>query len=70
MALIYNGEVFSGGSDAKESTCNGGDPGVIPGSGSPPGEENIYPLQYSCPENSMDRGAWQAIVHGVKKSRT
>ena len=70
MALIYNGEVFSGGSDAKESTCNGGDPGVIPGSGSPPGEENIYLLQYSCPENSMDRGAWQAIVHGVKKSRT
>ena len=70
MAHIYNGEGFSGGSDAKESTCNGGDPGVIPGPGSPLGEENGYPLQYSCLENSIDRGAWQAIVHGVEKSRT
>ena len=42
-----------------------GDAGLIPGSGRFPGEENGYPLQYSCLENSMDRGAWQAIVHGI-----
>ena len=48
-------------SDAKESSCNAGDPGSIPGSGRSPGEGNDYPLQYSCLENSMDRGAWQAI---------
>ena len=70
MAHIYNGEGFSGGSDAKESTYNGGDPGVISGSGSPLGEENGYPPQYSCLENSIDRGAWQATVHGVIKSQT
>ena len=70
MAHIYNGEGFSGGSDVKESTSNGGDPGVIPGLGSPLGEDNGYPLQYSCLENSIDRGAWQAIVHVVEKSGT
>ena len=43
----------------KESACNVGDPGSIPGSGRLPGEENGYPLLYSCLENSMDRGAWQ-----------
>ena len=42
-----------------------GDAGLIPGSGRPPGEGNGNPLQYSCLENSMDRGAWQAIVHVV-----
>ena len=52
-------------SDSKESACSGGDPGSIPGSGRSPGEENGYPLQYSCLENSMDRGAWQATVPGV-----
>ena len=41
------------------------DPGSISGSGRSPGEENGYPLQYSCLENSMDRGDWQATVHGV-----
>ena len=49
---------FPGGSDGKESAWNVGDPGSIPGSGRSPGEENGYPLQYSCLENSMDRGAW------------
>ena len=52
-------------SDSKESACNAGDPGSIPVSGRCPGEGNGNPLQYSCLENSMDRGAWQATVHGV-----
>ena len=47
-----------------------GDTGLIPGLGRSPGEGNRYPLQYSCLENSVDRGAWQATGHGVKKSRT
>ena len=55
---------FPGGSDGKESACNAGDPGSIPGLGRPLGEENSNPLQYSCLENSMDIGAWQATVHG------
>ena len=46
------------------------DPGLIPGSGRSPGEGNDNPLQYSCLENSMDRGAWRATVHGVTKGRT
>ena len=49
---------FPGGSDGKESACNAGDPGSIPGSGRFPGEGNGYPLHYSCLENLMDRGAW------------
>ena len=53
----------------KESACNAGDPGLIPGSGRSPGEGNGNPLQYSCLENPMDRGAWQATVHGVTKVR-
>ena len=61
---------FPGGSEGLESACNGRDLGLIRGSGRFPGEENGYPLQYSCPENSMDRGAWWATVHGVTKSRT
>ena len=56
-----------GGSDGKESTCNAEDPGLIPGSEKSPGEGNGYPLQYSCLENSMDRGAWQATVHGSQR---
>ena len=56
---------FLGGSDGKESTCNAGDPGLIPGLGGSPGEGNGYPFQYSCLENSMDRGAWWVTVHGV-----
>ena len=49
---------FPGGSDGKESTCNMGDLGSIPGSGRSPGEGNGNPLQYSCLENLMERGAW------------
>ena len=49
---------------------NVGDPGFIPGSGRSPGEGHGYPLQYSCLEDSMDRGIWQATVHGDTKSQT
>ena len=49
---------FSGGSDGKESACNAGNPSLIPGLGRSPGEGNGYPLQYSCLENSMNRGVW------------
>ena len=62
---------FPGGPDGKESACNAGDPGSIPGSGKSLGEGNGNPLQYSCLENPMDRGAWRATgVRGVMKSRT
>ena len=61
---------FPGGSDSEESACNAGNVGLIPGSERSPGEENGYPLQSSCKENSMDIGAWQAIVHGVSMSQT
>ena len=61
---------FPGGSDGKAPACNVGDPDSIPGSGRSPGEGNGNPLQHSCLENPMDRGAWQAIVYGVAKSRT
>ena len=61
---------FPGGSDGKESACNAGNPGSIPGSGRFPGEGNGNPLQYSCLENFMGRGAWWTTVHGVSKSRT
>ena len=54
----------------KASAYNAGDPGSIPGLGRSTGEGNGNPLQYSCLENPMDRGAWQAIVHGVAKSLT
>ena len=54
----------------KESTCQAGDKGSIPGSGRCPGEGNGNPLQYLCLGNPMDRGAWQATVHGVTKSQT
>ena len=56
---------FPGGLDGKASACNAGDPGSIPESGRSPGEGNGSPLQYSCLENPMDRGAWEAAVHGV-----
>ena len=60
---------FPGGSDVKESAWKG-DMDSIPGLGRSPGEGNGYPLQYSCLDNSMDRGAWWAIVHGAAKSWT
>ena len=61
---------FPGGSDSKASAYNTGDLGSIPGSGRSPGEGNGKPLQYSCMENPMDRGAWRATGHGVTKSQT
>ena len=61
---------FPGSSYGKESACNAGDPGSIPGSERSPGEGNGSPLQYSWLENSMDRRAWEATVHGVAKSWT
>ena len=53
----------------KESVCSAGDPGSIPGWGRSPGERNGNPLRYSCLENSMGRGAWQATVYGVARVR-
>ena len=61
---------FPGASDSKESACNTGDLGLIPGSRRSPGEGNGKPLQNSYLENSMDRGAWRATVHGITKSQT
>ena len=70
--LITGAMGFPGGSGSKESAGNVGDPGLIPGKtqGRSPRGGNGYPLLYSCLENSMERGAWQAIGHGVTKSRT
>ena len=68
MALVQDPMGFSDVSGGKESACNAGDPGSIPGLGRSPGEGNGNPLQYSCLGNPMDRGAWQATVHGVPKS--
>ena len=61
---------FPGGSDSKESACNAEDLSSIPGLGRSPGVGNGNPLQYSCLENPMDRGAWQATVQRVEKSWT
>ena len=61
---------FPGGSDGKESACNVGDLGLVPGLGRAPGEGNGNTLQYSCLENSLDRGAWWATAHRVTKSQT
>ena len=61
---------FPGGSEDKASSCKAGDAGSIPGSGRYPGEGNDNPLQYSCLENSVDRGDWWATAHRVTKSRT
>ena len=67
----FNSSVgFPGGSDGKESARNAEDKGLIPGWGKSPGEGNGNPLQYSCLENAMDRGAWRATGHGVTKSQT
>ena len=61
---------FPGGSDGKESAHNVGDLGSIPGWGRSPGNRNGNPLQCSCLHNPMDRGAWQATVHGITESDT
>ena len=57
---MYNNTCFPDGSDGKESACNAGNLGSIPGSGRSPGEGNGNPLQYSCPGNLRDIGAWEA----------
>jgi len=67
---IYSSVGFPGGSDGKESACNAGNSTSISGSGRSPGEGNGYPLQYSCLENFMDRGAWRVTVHWISKSWT
>ena len=61
---------FPGSSAGKESACNVGDLGSIPGLGRSPGEGNGNPLRYSYLNSPMDRGAWQATVHGITKSWT
>jgi len=65
--ILLNHEVFPGVSDDKESALSAGDPGLTPRSGRYPGEGDENPLQYSCLENSMDREAWWATVHGGRK---
>ena len=69
VPIKENKIIITGGSDGKESACNVGDSGLIPGSGKSPGEGNRNPLQCSCLENPMDSGAWQATVHGVARSQ-
>ena len=68
LKLIMTILGFSGGSDGTESACNAGELGLIPWSGRPPWRREWQPLQYSCLENSMDRGAWHAAVYSVAKS--
>ena len=63
-------EIITGGSDGKESACNVGDLGLIPGLGISSGGGHGNPLQYSCLKNPMERGAWWATIHGVAKSWT
>ena len=67
---LFNTQAFLGDSVGKESTCNTKDLGLIPELRRSPGEGNSNPLQYSCLENPMDRGAWWATVYGVAKSQT
>ena len=68
--MLFKGIGFSGVSDGKESACNEGDPGSIPGLDDPLEKRLATHSQYSCLENSTDRGAWQATVHGVAESDT
>ena len=65
LAFISDDRGFPGGSDGKDSACNAGDLGLIPGVGRSPEERNGYPLQYSCLENPVDRGPWWSRVHKV-----
>ena len=67
---LLNPVIYGGGSVVMKPPANAGDTGLISGSGRSPGEGNGNPLQYSHLENSVDRGAWQAIVHSVAKSQT
>ena len=68
--LLYTLIGFTGGLNCKDSACNAGDLGSIPRLGRSPGEGNGNPPQYSCLENSMSGGVWQATVHRVEKSQT
>ena len=70
MATHSSIKSFPAGSDSKESACNAGDLGSVPGLGRSSGELNGNPLQYSCLENPMNREAWWATVHGIAKSQT
>ena len=70
FACVSTNTSFPSGSDGKESACNAGDLSSIPGLGRSPGEGNGNPLQYSCLENSIVRGAWEARVCGVEESDT
>ena len=70
FVFSFDTQGFPGGSDAKESACNAGDTSSIPGSGRSPGEGNDNAPQYSCQENSIDRGAWRDTVHEVAKNQT
>ena len=67
LVPLNSNEGFLGGSVVKNPPANAGDAGSIPGSGRPPGGGNGNPLEYSCLGNPMDRGGWQATVHGVAK---
>ena len=67
FALNFGSFYFPGNSDSKETACNVGDLGLIPGLGRSPGDWNGYPLQYSYLENSMDRGAWQLQPMGFQR---
>ena len=67
---VYCSMGFPGGSDGKASACIVGDPSSIPGLGRSPGEGNGNPLQYTCLENPMDRGALWILIHGITKSQT
>ena len=68
--MLYKLFGLLGDSDGKESACNAGDLGSVPGLGRSPGKGNDYPLQYYCLENSVDRGAWRATVHGITELDT
>ena len=70
LLKLYLKKGSPGGLDSKESTCNAGDWGSIPGLGRSPGEGNGYPLQHSWLGNPLDREAWWATVHGVTKNQT
>ena len=68
--LVTGSEGFPGGSAGKESACNAGDVGLIPGLGRPHGEENGNPFQHSCLKNHMGRRAWHARIQRVAKNQT
>ena len=67
--VLWASKSFPGSSDSKESACNSGDLGSVPGLERSPREGNGIPLQYSCLGNPMDGGAWWATAHGISKSQ-